>query len=771
MTPTEGPLQTDLFDAAGRPTFDTGPTPVIRLFVDRVTIDRGVGAAPRFDEEEVPLVALRFDYKGVRVSASDPPFAAGVQRELGVEAEAKRLLESFGAVDLDCLEEHAIAPGVEAHYLVACDGDVHDYCNFGAYVLPQLRGRGWVVEVADRYPYAAVAGSAPWYADVDSEGSDWFALELGIELDGQRINLVPVLLELLEDGDNLRSLTRSGRRAVALALDTHRYLTVPPEQLRVIVQVMIELYDKRAGAKDGKVVFSEEQAMALSRLDQAFDAQGLSLAWEGHTPSSAGVFAEPDEVDPPKGLKATLRSYQAEGLAWLQHLARHDVGGILADDMGLGKTLQTIAHLAKEHERPEVRQPSLVIAPTSLVYNWEREIQKFAPGLRPLVIHGSDRHRAWEKLASADVLITSYPILVRDEDRFAELPLHLLALDEAHTIKNTRSQVHRAAKRLSARQRIGLSGTPVENHLGELWSLFDFVQPGLLGDELGFQRNFRVPIEKGGDEERLAVLRERVAPFILRRVKDDVAKELPPKTELMRPVSLTGRQRELYESIRVAAHAQVRQTIQHKGLAGSTISILDALMKLRQVCCDPRLLKLEAARTVARSAKTSTLFELVTSQLGQGRRILIFSQFTAMLRLIGQGLAERRIGYLELTGASKHRQDLIDRFEGGEADVFLISLKAGGVGLTLTSADTVIHYDPWWNPAIQDQATDRAYRIGQTKPVFVHNLFVAGSVEERMILLQHHKRRLANAMLGAGAPNEPLFSEEDLGLLFAPLGG
>jgi SNF2 family DNA or RNA helicase len=313
-----------------------------------------------------------------------------------------------------------------------------------------------------------------------------------------------------------------------------------------------------------------------------------------------------------------------------------------------------------------------------------------------------------------------------------------------------------------------LSGTPVENHLGDLWSLFDFLMPGLLGSSAAFQAGYRTPIEQDKNEAQMQALRRCVTPFILRRTKDEVATDLPPKTLLVRPVRLRGDQRQLYESIRVAAHADVRRVVRTKGMAGSTIAILDALMKLRQVCCDPRLVRVTSARRVVESAKLDFFFSLLTEQLAERRRVLVFSQFTSMLSLIGEGLEQRGIRFLLLTGGTQDRQAKVDAFQAGEADVFLISLKAGGTGLNLTSADTVIHYDPWWNPAAQAQATDRAHRIGQTRPVFVHQLIVAGSVEERMLELQRHKQELASNLVGSGT-HRTAFSESDLSDLFAPL--
>jgi SNF2 family DNA or RNA helicase len=343
-----------------------------------------------------------------------------------------------------------------------------------------------------------------------------------------------------------------------------------------------------------------------------------------------------------------------------------------------------------------------------------------------------------------------------------------VVLDEAQAIKNSRSQARRAVGRLQSNHRICLTGTPVENHLGELWSIFDWLAPGLLGDELSFRRFWRQPIEQRGDAERLAALRELVAPHVIRRLKRDVAKELPPKTELLVPVELGGQQRELYEAIRVAAHADVRKAIRSKGLAASAITILDALTKLRQACCDPRLVAMDAARNVGDSAKLDALLAMLSEQLSGGHRVLVFSQFTSMLSLIAEALRARDVKYLMLTGETRERQRVVDAFEQGRADVFLISLKAGGTGLNLTSADTVVHFDPWWNPAAQAQATDRAYRIGQTRPVFVHNLYVAGSVEERVLQLQERKRWLSTSLLGDGGAAAPL-SAEDIEALLAPI--
>ncbi len=502
-----------------------------------------------------------------------------------------------------------------------------------------------------------------------------------------------------------------------------------------------------------------------------------ALRWEGATKAvSLGVAlwqgpARPNEQAPvPVDLKADLRPYQREGVAWLQHLRELGAGAILADDMGLGKTLQAIAHIVAEKQAGRLDLPALVVAPTSLVGNWRRELARFAPHLEVLTLHGATRHRLWRRIEHADVVVTTYAAVVRDEEKLRKRPFHLLLLDEAQAIKNPRSQAHGAVSRLQARHRICLSGTPVENSLRELWSLFEFLNPGLLGDGEWFAHRYTRPIEREGNASRLEQLRGQIAPFILRRTKEEVARELPPKTEIVRPVELRGGQRDLYESLRLAGHAEVRRAIADKGIGASAVTILSALMRLRQACCDPRLLPGDAARGVQESSKYELLLELLAAQRAAGRHVLVFSQFASMLALIGEGLRRAGMPFVLLTGATGDRQKPVDEFQSGRTGIFLISLKAGGTGLNLTRADTVIHYDPWWNPAVQAQATDRAHRIGQTQPVFVYNLIVAGSVEERMLGLQRRKRALAAGLLGRPAPAAVPLTPSDVDRLFAPMG-
>ena len=455
----------------------------------------------------------------------------------------------------------------------------------------------------------------------------------------------------------------------------------------------------------------------------------------------------------------------------MQTLRELGMGGILADDMGLGKTLQTLAHILAEKRAGRLDRPALIVMPTSLIPNWQDEAARFAPELRVLALHGAKRKALFAQIDQHDLVLTTYALLPRDLKQFAARPWHLLILDEAQNIKNPRSKAASAAGQLDAAQRLCLTGTPLENHLGELWSLFNFLMPGWLGDSKTFARNYRTPIEKQGDALRLAHLNARVRPFMLRRSKEQVARELPPKTEITLRIELTDVQRDRYEALRLAMDQKVRAEIQRLGLGRSQLLILEALLRLRQACCDLRLLGDEQAAGYASadSGKLAALLDMLDELISEGRRVLLFSQFTSMLELIAAELSARRIAHVTLTGASRDRRAPVEAFQSGRVPVFLISLKAGGAGLNLTAADTVIHFDPWWNPAAEAQASDRAYRIGQDKPVFVYKLIARGSVEEKIQQLQHSKASLARSVLDGGVQGDWSLSEADLDALLAPL--
>jgi superfamily II DNA or RNA helicase len=753
--------------------------PHVRLFAGRALVTRTTGLSCQVSEVVVPFIELAFDYGGVQVRANDERtrvFRAqsgrgaleSVSRDLPSENRARSVLERLGAVDSTCIDTLSGPEGCDAEYLVSVDGDAQSYCAFTARALAQFRSLGWRVEIDEVYPFHLVEPEPVWYGSLrrsarqvgadpyrakalsDAE-RDWFGLELGVVVDGVRVDLVPIVLELLEQVERaggLEAFTGAAQATFAMPVSATKHLALPIDRLRSLLRVVAELYQGEGRRGLG---FPEVRVPAIVGLDEEFRRAGGAIAWEEGSEAFErvpGRVKRARPYEPPRGLHAKLRPYQIEGVEFLQRLGNSGVGGILADEMGLGKTLQTIAYILTEKSEGRLSSPALIVGPTTLVGNWSRELAKFAPELRVVVLHGHERHALFDRVAKADVVVTTYPVLVRDEDRWASHPFSLVVLDEAQAIKNARSLARRALSRVVARQRLCLTGTPVENNLGELWSIFDWLAPGLLGDELAFRRFWRHPIERFMDADRLAALRDVVGPYVLRRLKRDVARELPPKTELSVPVELGGKQRELYEALRAAAHAEVRRAICARGLAASSVTILDALTKLRQVCCDPRLVALHAARSVRESAKLEALMKLVPEQLAAGHRILLFSQFTSMLALIAEGLEDSGISHLLLTGSTRDRQRVVDDFEEGHADVFLISLKAGGTGLNLTTADTVVHYDPWWNPAAQAQATDRAYRIGQNKPVFVYNLFVVGSVEERVLALQERKRWLSGSLLG-----------------------
>jgi superfamily II DNA or RNA helicase len=641
----------------------------------------------------------------------------------------------------------------------------------------RLEAEGWDITVGDDFPYTVVPEEA-WYADLRPEASsrdvgpgasgDWFSLDLGIVVDGERLPLLPLLKGWLAGaGTRPHVDALEPGAAIEIAMPGGRRLILPAERVRAILETLIELYDAETRLDGGaRLKLPRWRAMAIETPD-GIEWQGAeSLRAAAARLRAAGGL---DRVPVPRGFNAELRAYQRDGLDWLQFLRAHRLAGVLADDMGLGKTVQLLAHLLLEKEAGRADRPSLVVAPTSLLGNWRREAAAFAPALRVVTWHGPERRALLErKVLDCDLVLTTYTLLARDAEWLAAMPFHLAVLDEAQFIKNARTHAARAARGLDARHRLCLTGTPLENHLGEAWSLFDFLLPGLLGTEREFKRLFRVPIERDGNADRHRQLRRRVAPFLLRRSKNDVLAELPPKTEILRTVELEGAQRDLYESIRLAMHREVRDAVVVRGLGRSRIIVLDALLKLRQVCCDPRLVDLEQARCVRESAKLDLLMTLLPNMLEEGRRVLLFSQFTSMLALIETAVAEEGIEFVKLTGQTRNRADPVDRFQRGDVPLFLISLKAGGTGLNLTAADTVIHYDPWWNPAVEAQATDRAHRIGQHQPVFVYKLVAQGTVEERILALQAGKRALAEGLLADGSGSVGL-SPEDIDALFAPL--
>ncbi|MFN7042341.1 MAG: DEAD/DEAH box helicase [Acidovorax temperans] len=746
-----------------------------------------------------------------------------MQRNLAAEADAMDRVWDLGLMPVDASKlqwrHRAAASSLGPVWTLAQEAHFGD---FWADAVPQLRAEGWSVVVCPGFAHESVpvqrwklhiapdtgeilgkevdgplaARARPVQKLMLPEREGAWLLTLGIEIDGQTLDLAPMLADLLRR--DARWLNAQQMAAIddiaiiSLRAPGGKRIDAPAGPLKAIVGAMVDLLTDptrkqrqegdplRLGAWEARRI--EALRAGLVQAHRVGTVNGWSNDWQlqgdaglAHLAQRLRRIGTPQPVAAPQGLQVQLRPYQLEGLAWLQYLRAQGLGGILADDMGLGKTAQALAHVLTEKEAGRLTRPALVVLPTSLLFNWQAEAARMAPGLRVLALHGADRAKRYPHIADHDLVLTTYPLLWRDVDALVAQPFHLLILDEAQMVKNAGSRSARALRKLQAPHLLCLTGTPLENHLGELWAQFDFLMPGFLGDARSFNARWRKPIEENGETLRAQLLSQRVRPFILRRRKQDVATELPPRTETILRVQLQGRQRELYEAVRTTADKQVRRALERQGFEGSQIAILDALLKLRQVCCDPRLVKgtTKTAHTMER-AKLELLADLLPALVDEGRRVLVFSQFTEMLALTAEMLDTLVLPYLTLTGQTppRERGAVVKRFQAQDetsAPILLASLKAGGVGLNLTAADTVIHLDPWWNPAVEEQATARAHRIGQEQPVFVYKLVVEGSIEERMLELQERKAALAHGVLGHDAEGAVKFSEADLHALLAPL--
>ncbi|MGZ8899965.1 MAG: SNF2-related protein [Limisphaerales bacterium] len=471
---------------------------------------------------------------------------------------------------------------------------------------------------------------------------------------------------------------------------------------------------------------------------------------------------------PPLGnLEEVLRPYQKHGVAWLEFLRVNRFGGILADEMGLGKTLQALAFLRSVTERRSDKQPSLIVCPTSLVFNWVAEAAKFTPELKVIALHGAKRGEIFTQIPSADLVVTSYALIRRDAEQYRGMEFDTVVLDEAQHIKNRQTQNAQAVKAIRARNKLVLTGTPIENSVLDLWSIFDFLMPGYLGSATDFKERYEVPIARENNPEAKSRLARRIRPFLLRRLKSDVAKDLPGKIEQVSFCELSAEQQEVYQQVLESSRQEISSAVGQQGLQKSRMIILTALLRLRQVCCDLRLLKLEGA-SEGNSGKVELFGELLQEVIDGGHRVLVFSQFTAMLQLLKEQLAAQSIEYAYLDGSTRDRAKVVQEFQGNErVPVFLISLKAGGVGLNLTAADTVIHFDPWWNPAVEAQATDRAHRIGQSRVVTSYKLITKGTVEEKILSLQNKKRELITSTLSGEEQLASSLTWEELQELFS----
>ena len=535
------------------------------------------------------------------------------------------------------------------------------------------------------------------------------------------------------------------------------------ESIARLVEMMEALHVSAKEFVTGKMHIPAYRALYLDKMMEA--SQDIYATRDSRFKSLIKEFKTIEDADfeVPKTLKGTLRKYQSVGYRWLRTLDAHSFGGILADDMGLGKTLQVITVLlAVKNENPGNFRPALIVTPASLVYNWKEELAAFAPSLTVSLIAGTAKERAamiaaWQ---DSDVLVTSYDLLKRDISEYEGKRFRFLVADEAQYVKNRTTAAAKSLKLVAADTRFALTGTPIENRLGELWSIFDYLMPGLLYSYDEFRTGFEAPIMKSENEEVREQLRKMVTPFILRRKKTDVLKDLPDKLEEVRYAHMESKQQKLYDG-QVVRMRKKLQSASETDFRKGKIEILAELTHIRQICCDPSLMLEDYD---GRSAKRELCLELIDSLIDGDHRALIFSQFTSMLEKLEEDLKKRGFEYYKITGATPKakRMELVKAFNEGTVPLFLISLKAGGTGLNLTGADVVIHYDPWWNTAVQDQATDRAHRIGQTKIVNVYKLIVKGTIEEKIVEMQMSKQKLADDILSGEGVASAALSREDL---------
>jgi superfamily II DNA or RNA helicase len=600
---------------------------------------------------------------------------------------------------------------------------------------------GWELEVSG----ASLRAPNPPTLRIES-GIDWFELAGGLEFAGNEVELKKVL-EAVRKGE--------------------RFVTLTDGSQGLLPSSWSETYGSLAQLAHGEgedgLRFLPSQAMLVDALLVEMPPAAVDKAF-AELRDKLRSFERIKPKKEPRGFGGTLRGYQREGLGWLDFLRQFGLGGVLADDMGLGKTVQLLA-LLRLHRTPSKTTglPSLVVVPRSLLYNWLEEAARFTPSLKVVEYGGPGREALQGKLGKYDLVLTTYGTMRRDIGFLATVEFDTVVLDEAQAIKNRESQAAKASRLLNGRHRLALTGTPIENHLGELGSLFEFLNPGLLG---------RLPLlevlssGRAAGAEELAKVAEGIRPFILRRTKAQVLPDLPPKTEQVLHCTLNPKQRELYDQLRAGYQTTLLRQAESEGVSGTAIQVLEALLRLRQVACHPGLVNEEWEE--AGSAKLDTLFDLVDEVLDEGHKVLVFSQFTKLLAFVRQRVEERRIDYAYLDGKTRKRGEVVDRFQNDPScNLFLISLKAGGVGLNLTAAGYVFLLDPWWNPAVEAQAIDRTHRIGQSQPVFAYRMIAQDTVEEKILELQSSKRKVADAILGGeGGPLREL-TADDLRMLLS----
>ncbi len=695
------------------------------------------------DKDKGIKAELEFEYDGIRVpfgrTGNKSPYVTVKKPDDGLIYWIKRNIK-HEAKTFNILINSKFQP-MQTNNLYLDPDTAIDFYNF----FRDKAGDDWIIEEkADLSCLKVIKGGLDVCAKIDfGKSVDSFDIEIYCTAGRKRLEFEQVEKAMFQ-GLKYFSMEHLG------------FVEVPHTKL-MILSKMLNSYDaQKVENKDYTFSVKTFRAGFIAELKELGIKLKMSKKFE-HFWEQISTFNIDEKIQAPEKVNATLREYQERGLSWLWFLYQYGLNGILADDMGLGKTLQMLALLQKAKDE-KGSKPSLVIAPTSVVFNWENEINKFTPDLSVLNLTGVDRHDYFKQIKKYDIVLTSYALVRRDIELYRKFDFRMIVLDESQNIKNHESITAQAVKRINSDHRFAMSGTPIENSLSELWSVFDFLMPGFLYDLPEFKYRFIVPISEKGDTSVENRLKKQIYPFILRRMKRDVAKDLPDKIENIAFCSMSPEQADLYEQILEDTRETLLREIQDNGMKNSKMSIFAALLRLRQICCHPKLIKKEVS-----SGKFEHLKEMLEEITKEGHRVLLFSQFVQMLDIIKDYFDREGIKYEYLTGSTKDRQERIDHFNNDESvQVFLLSLKAGGTGLNLTGADYVIHYDPWWNPAVEDQATDRAYRIGQTRNVMVYRLITKNSVEEKIQKLKGKKRDLVDAVISVDREIGKTLTYEDI---------
>ena len=767
------------------------PGPLATIYKEPIAIERS--AVPRFLRAELPMISEYMPMDAgitpdlFTMEPADPLFLLKVK---GSPASLSiRLFASYGDGEFELVAGKADVKGQFAlpdpsdflRYLVRNKpkekaaisvvnatgfpgnvGDefdtlvgVREVLNFLGSSVPGLRRLGWAVELDGKVApmMDEIEFATPVVNVIDGGGGDWFEVDFSFEA---------------TQGDSISS--KDVQRAIARG---DSFIERNGRTILIDGAAISDMYDvfndceSREGSQGGRFQMDNIYAAFVKSSLDSLD--GIDVDASSSWRDRAREYNRAQEAAPvvlPEYLENTLRPYQRDGVKWLRFLEANGFGGILADEMGLGKTLQSLCWLNMPRHKTEIDgKPSLVVCPTSLVENWREEASKFVPDMKVLVISGPNRDALFEQIPESNLVVTSYALLRRDLDEYLEHEFACMMLDEAQHIKNRSTRNAQAAKKVRASHKVVLTGTPIENGVADLWSIMDFLMPGYLGGHATFRTNYELPIQNATEDGVLAQqkLRRKVHPFLMRRLKRDVAKDLPDKIEKVQSCILTKDQQLVYKELLAASRRKITDMVAEQGFGRSRLEILKTLMRLRQTCCHLDLLKLKDLEAERPSGKLEAFRELLDEALDGGHRVLVFSQFVSMLTILRKELEERGLSYCYLDGSTKDRMEQVKRFNTDSSiPVFLISLKAGGSGLTLTGADMVVHFDPWWNPAVEDQATDRAHRIGQKRTVYSLKLITRGTIEEKVLEMQKRKKAIIDATLDSDEAAMEAFSWEDI---------